>query len=35
MAAIIREGAKPRWSVEHDLTTHETLLRVCGMLNPA
>ena len=32
MAAIIREGAKPSYSSEHDLTTHETLLRVCGML---
>ncbi len=31
MAAIIRQGAKPSHSVEHDLATHETLLRVCGM----
>jgi predicted dehydrogenase len=33
MAAIIREGARPVYSAEHDLITHETLLRVCGMLN--
>lgn len=32
MAAIIRNGAQPTYSVEHDLITHETLLRVCGML---
>jgi predicted dehydrogenase len=31
MAAIIREGASPSYSVEHDLATHETLLRVCNM----
>jgi predicted dehydrogenase len=33
MAAIIREGALPSHSVEHDLVTHETLLRICGVLN--
>ena len=32
MAAIIRNGAQPAYSPEHDLVTHETLLRVCGML---
>ena len=32
MAAVIRNGARPTYSVEHDLNTHETLLRVCGML---
>jgi len=32
MAAIIREGARPSHSAEHDLVTQETLLRVCGML---
>ena len=32
MAAIIRQGAKPSHSTEHDLITHEALLRVCGML---
>jgi len=33
MAAIIREGAPPSHSAEHDLITHEALLRICGMLN--
>jgi len=32
MAEVIRNGSRPSYSVEHDLTTHETLLRVCGML---
>ena len=32
MAAIIRKGEKPSYSAQHDLATHETLLRVCGML---
>ena len=32
MAAVIRCGSRPTYSVEHDLNTHETLLRVCGML---
>jgi predicted dehydrogenase len=32
LAAVVRNGAKPAWSVEHDLITHETLLRVCGVL---
>ena len=31
MARIIREGAKPLYSVEHDLIVHDTLLRACGM----
>ena len=33
LAAIIRNGATPSHSPEHDLITHETLLRVCGMLS--
>jgi predicted dehydrogenase len=33
MASIIREGARPAFSPQHDLITHETLLRVCGMLD--
>jgi predicted dehydrogenase len=32
MAAMIRTGAPPSHSPEHDLFTHETLLRACGML---
>jgi predicted dehydrogenase len=32
MAGVIRNGSSPAYSVEHDLNTHETLLRVCGML---
>ena len=32
MAAVMRNGAKPSHSVEHDLMTHETLLRICDML---
>jgi predicted dehydrogenase len=32
MAAVMRGAAKPSHSAEHDLATHETLLRVCGML---
>jgi len=32
MAAVIRNGSSPTYSVEHDLNTHEALLRVCGML---
>lgn len=32
MASIIRNGSAPSYSVKHDLDTHETLLRVCGML---
>jgi predicted dehydrogenase len=32
MAGVIRRGEKPNWSPEHDLMTHETLLRICGML---
>lgn len=30
MARVIREGARPTYSAEHDLMTHEVLLRVCG-----
>lgn len=30
MARVIREGAKPGYSAEHDLMTQEVLLRVCG-----
>ena len=33
MAAVMRTGAAPSHSQEHDLVTHETLLRVCGMLS--
>ena len=32
MHRIIREGASPSYSVEHDLTTHEVLLRTCGLI---
>ena len=32
MAAIIRHGAAPTYSAEHDLMTHEVLLQACGML---
>jgi len=32
MAAVIRNGAKPSYTAEHDLITHETLLRACGMM---
>jgi len=32
MAAVVRGGSRAAYSVEHDLNTHETLLRVCGML---
>jgi len=32
MARIIRQGAKPSYSPQHDLITHEALLRACGML---
>ena len=32
MAAIIRDGAKPTYTAEHDLMTHEVLLEACGML---
>lgn len=35
MANVIRNGSRPTYSVEHDLKTHETLLRVCGMLGPS
>lgn len=30
MARVIREGAQPSYSAEHDLMTQEVLLRVCG-----
>ncbi len=32
MADVIRNGSNPSYSAAHDLDTHETLLRVCGML---
>jgi predicted dehydrogenase len=32
MASIIREGAKPSYSPEHDLITQQTLLKACGVL---
>jgi predicted dehydrogenase len=32
MAAVIRDGARPAFSPEHDLLVHRTLLQVCGML---
>jgi predicted dehydrogenase len=32
MAGIIHNGEKPSCSPDHDLVTHETLLRICGML---
>ncbi|HUQ94655.1 MAG TPA: Gfo/Idh/MocA family oxidoreductase [Bryobacteraceae bacterium] len=32
MARIIRDGAKPSHSAEHDLTVQEVLLRACGVL---
>ena len=32
MAAVIRNGATPTYSAQHDLMTHETLLEACGML---
>jgi hypothetical protein len=32
LAAIIRKGERPSHSMEHDLRTHETLLRICAML---
>lgn len=30
MARVIREGAKPTYSADHDLMTQEVLLRACG-----
>ncbi|HYI97354.1 MAG TPA: Gfo/Idh/MocA family oxidoreductase [Bryobacteraceae bacterium] len=35
MAAVMRSGASPSHSPEHDLVTHDTLLRVCGMQKEA
>ena len=35
LAAVIRQGAKPTYSAEHDLMTHEVLLSACGMLSAA
>ena len=32
MAAVMRNGATPTYSAEHDLMTHEVLLQACGML---
>jgi len=33
MATVIRTGALPTYSAEHDLMTHEVLLEACGMLS--
>jgi predicted dehydrogenase len=33
MAAMVRKGERPSYSPEHDINTHETLLRICGMLD--
>ena len=32
MARVIRNGAQPSYSPEHDLIAHETLLRACGVI---
>jgi predicted dehydrogenase len=32
LAAVIREGAKPTYSPEHDLAVQEVLLKACGMV---
>ena len=32
MAAVIRKGARPTYTAEHDLMTHSVLLEACGML---
>ena len=32
MAAVIRNGAAPTYTAQHDLMTHETLLQACDML---
>jgi predicted dehydrogenase len=32
MAAVMRDGAAPSYTAEHDLMTHEVLLEACGML---
>ncbi|MBI2686857.1 MAG: Gfo/Idh/MocA family oxidoreductase [Acidobacteria bacterium] len=32
LAAIIRKGAAPTYTAEHDLMTHHVLLEACGML---
>lgn len=32
LAAVIRKGARPTYSAEHDLMTHQVLLEACGML---
>ena len=32
MAAVIRDGAEPSYSVEHDLVVQEALLRVCKVI---
>jgi hypothetical protein len=31
LAKVIRGEKVLDWSFEHDLTVHETLLRICGM----
>lgn len=32
MARVIRQGASPSYSAQHDLMTHQVLLRICGEL---
>ena len=32
LARVIRGEKKLAWSYQHDLTVHETLLKVCDML---
>jgi hypothetical protein len=32
MARIIRDGAQPTYSTEHDLITQQTLLEACGVI---
>jgi predicted dehydrogenase len=32
MAAVIRKGAEPTYTAQHDLMTQEVLLEACGML---
>jgi predicted dehydrogenase len=34
MARVIRQGAKPAYSAEHDLMTQDVLLRACGYPEP-
>ena len=32
MAGVIRRGAQPSYTAEHDLMTQQVLLEACGML---